>query len=333
MSDMQNIDHIYTLLKHGCYQRSLHFHNTPLKNIELYKRQLDYVKLHYETVSPKDILRYLKTGERPERPSILIGGFDGYRNNYDVLWRLLEERQMHGWFLLVTDFLEAKEDAQEGLLSAYRMQWLPNEYADGRYAMNWTEAEEISRKHTIVNHSSTHFYLSEETEVSELEYEIIHAEKLIMEKLGRKPDVFSWLGGAWMEKNKKAAQILREQKYHFLLGYRLEYFDGTDGEKKSWEKAVSDHTIDEDLDGEVRKFEQFIGNVGWYSSVPAILPLYQEGYFVTKGNVDEDIALAEHYSAIANYLIRNRGVSADEAAQKALDVLAVNQMGEDFYIK
>ena len=241
-----NIDRVYTWLKHGCYQRTLHYHNTPKINEELYKKQLDYINEHYETVCPEDVKDYLRGGTRKARPSIVIGAFDGYRNNYDVLWRLLEERGMKAWYLLVTDFLDAPPDGQEKVLLPYRMQWLPDEYPDGRYAMNWEEAAKISKNHTIVNHSSTHYPLTLDTDFETLQYEIVHAHNRIVEKLGKRPEAFSWLGGLWLGKNINADSLLRELDYHFLFGYRLEYFDKDReaAEENDVESAIPDDSDD-----------------------------------------------------------------------------------------
>lgn len=323
------VDRVYTWLKHGCYQRSLHYHNTPLSRRNFYDKQLEYVKEHYEVWTPKDALAYLKTGIRGEKPSVMIGAFDGYRNNYEVLFPLLEEKGMHGWFLLVTDFINTPAAEQEQVLTPYRMQWVPDEYPDNRYAMNWEEAARIGVNHTIVNHTSTHYLLSGRRKEEELQYEIRHADEMIKEKTGVKPEVFSWLGGGWMEKNARAAEILRENDYHFLLGYRLEYFDETDSAGEIWEKAVPAHMGRQELDREIRHYEQVVSNIGWYRAVPAILPFYQKGYLITDGKREEDVAIAGHFAAIAEYLIRERSMGEEAAVNTALEVISFGEYRGD----
>lgn len=328
MKALNTVDKVYTWLKHGCYQRSLHFHNTPLNRRGLYDKHLEFVKEHYEVWTPKDALAYLKTGLRGKKPSIIIGAFDGYRNNYEVLFRLLEEKGMHGWFLLVTDFINTPAAEQEQVLTPYRMQWVPDEYTDKRYAMNWEEAAQISVNHTIVNHTSRHYLLQGEISEEELQYEIRHSDQMIKEKTGIKPEIFSWLGGGWMEKNPRAAQILRENGYHFLLGYRLEYFDETDTSSDKWEKAVPEHIELQELDREVRHYEQAVSNIGWYSAVPAILPFYQTGHLVTDGEREEDMAIASHFAAVAEYLNRERSMEEEMAVNKALEVISFGEFSE-----
>ncbi len=327
-----SIDRIYTWLKHGCYQRTLHYHNTPKLNEKLYEKQLDYMNEHYKTVCPEEVKNYLGGAARGERPSIVIGVFDGYRNNYDVLWRLLEERGMKAWYLLVTDFLDAPAARQEGVLLPYRMQWMPGEYADGRYAMDWEEAARISENHVIVNHSATHYPLTDKTPEDTIQYEVVHAHERIVEKLGKKPDVFSWLWGAWLGVNPAADSVLKSLGYHFQIGYRMEYFEKDEKESAEpvWEPAVPDESEPAVLEEEIRRQDQVIGNIGWYSAVPAILPLYQKGRLVTEGNVPEDIEMAGHFAAVAYHLMKVQYLDEDSAAQRALEVLAVNRIGEGF---
>lgn len=330
MNNAGDIDKIYTWLKHGCYQRTLHYHNTPKKYESLYAKQLDYICWRYETVSLLDVQSYLKTGIKKKHPGIMIGAFDGYRNNYDVLNKLLVERKLKGWYLLVTDFLNTPAQMQESVLTPYQMQWFPDEYDDGRYAMNWEEAAEIGRDHTIVNHTSRHFRLTEETDIRTLQYEIIHAHGMIMEKIGKAPDIISWLGGACLEKNAAAEKMLRQYGYHYQIGYRLEYFDENDREDNEWEIAIPDGTAEKYLDREIRRYEQIISNIGWYSAVPSILPLYQKGYLITDGGREEDRELAAHYAALVKCLVKTRKMDESAAAWQALEVLAVNGIGEGF---
>lgn len=330
MENVRDTDRIYTWLKHGCYQRTLHYHNTPAINAGLYEAQLGYIDKNYDTVTPEDVLAYLKTGIRKERPSILIGAFDGYRNNYDVLYRRMKERKMHGWYLLVADFLDTAPEKQERALTPYRMQWVPYEYEDGRYAMSWAEASEIGREHTIVNHTSTHWELTENDDDRTLGYEISHSHELISKNLGKEPKIMSWLGGAGISRNVRAEKMLRQYGYHFQIGYCLEYFDENDAPDTRWEMAQPDGTALSSLDDEIRRYEQIISNIGWYSAVPSILPLYQKGYFITDGNNEEDRKLAKHYAALADCLVRTRGMAETAAAWRALEVLAVSELGEGF---
>lgn len=330
MKESRTINRIYTYLKHGCYQRTLHYHNTPKKNEELYRKQLAYMKENYEVLSPKQAYEYLQGKETSNRPSIIIGAFDGYRNNYEVLWKLLETYELKAWFLLVTDFLDTPADEQKNLLLKYKMQWYPEEYADGRYAMRWDEAKEIAQTQVIVNHTSTHYMLTENTPEEILQYEIEQAHEKIVKEIGKRPEIISWLGGAGLGKNKLAEEKLRKLGYHFQIGQQLEYFDDHDRTDIEEEQAVPDGTEKCVLAEEVRRQEALFGNIGWYSAVPAILPFYQRGYMVTDKERQKDIEMAKHFASLAYYLQDTCRLNNEEAAQQALDVLAVNRIGEGF---
>lgn len=159
------IQKIFRILRGGGYQRTLHYHNTPGSHRELYEKQIAYIADHYQTWGLTELDRRFSCGESGyiskrygDKLSIVIVLFDGYRNNFDVMYPILEKYGQKAWFLLVADFLNCPIHNQQERLEQYKMQYLIGEYEDRRYAMNWNEALEASKNHVIVNHSSTHFF-------------------------------------------------------------------------------------------------------------------------------------------------------------------------------
>lgn len=329
----QELNRYYTALKHGWYQRTLHYHNTPERFRELYLRQLHYIREHFRTITPKAAAdRLLQKGGSAEKDWV-IGAFDGYRNHYEVLYPILEELGLHGWFLLVTDFLDVPVKEQEKSLTTYRMQYLLHEYPDGRYAMNWEEAKEIGENHTIVNHSCTHFSLAEDTDEKILHEEIRRSHGRILEKTKIRPQVFSYLGGADMGLNPKAADLLKEMDYHFLIGYQLEYFEKenplpvyeTPDLKEPWFGYEPG-----ELKEQAEYYDSVIEGIGWFSAVPAILPFTRCGY-VDLGRKDEaGEKLAGHFAALAVWLMRHRNLPEKDAANRAMEILAFWEIGKEF---
>lgn len=324
------IDRIYTALKHGGYQRTLHYHNTPEKFRELYERQLSYISSRYHTVTPEMAQKRLLTGEGDGRKELVIGLFDGYRNQYEVLYPILERLGLTGWFLLVTDFLDTSGQEQGQKLDFYSMQYLPGEYADKRYAMSWEEAREIGGHHTLVNHSATHFRLEKDTDAMTLKYEIEKSHKRIVEMTGVCPKCFSWLYGAMMKDNLCAARMLKELDYHFLIGSELEYF-GQEDPTPGYEIAqCRESPAENELRTEVENCETVMEHVGLFSAVPAILPFTRCGYVNLKRKDAEGEQLAEHFAALVQWLKEKRGLADQEAGNRALEVLAVREMGDGF---
>ncbi len=334
MHEYHYLQKTYGLLKAGSYQRTLHYHNTIRENEDLYRRQLDFVKDCYQVPGISE----LSLGVRSQgKPSLVIGLFDGYRNNYDVFFHLLKEHGLKGWFLLVTDFLDTPVKDQEASLERYRMQYQLGEYGDGRYAMSWAEAAEIAGcGHTIVNHSATHFYLTKDSRQEEIDYEIDHSHELLLKYLGKTPCVFSWLGGAGFSENPYAAKKLHEKGYEYLMGYTLEMEEPLEsGDNPAFLQTLQENQGSAELfhmpeENKSRQLEEDIcfhkrimdaGSI--FTPVPAILPGYglqEEGQ---KEPYEEDLRLAEDFLSLACYLMQEKQEDEWHAVHRALDILAV----------
>lgn len=339
------IDKIYAILMGGGYQRTLHYHNTPVFHKEVYERQMEFISRNYVTYGTED-LSDKKTRDAQVRQGgklpIVIGLFDGYRNHYDVMLPILEKYGMTAWFLLVTDFVNTSPEKQEKMLEPYRMQYYLGEYKDRRYAMNWEEAGRVCETQVIVNHSSTHYFMKPDTDVRHLEYEICHSHDLIKEKLGISPRVFSWLGGAEYGTNSQASGMLQKLGYQYLIGYELEMIGAEEGQdggqvcdpavtrREDRRKPEGEDIDTAQLEEEIRYHQEVMEQVGIFSAVPAILPFYQAASPKKGTGNSEDREFAWHFRMLAEYL-RDR-LSFDEwhAVHRALDILAVNLLGKTF---
>ncbi len=343
------IENLYRIMRGGGYQRTLHYHNTPRFYDKLYEEQISYIACHYHTVGMSELEDRLfgRTEDQENKPSMVIGLFDGYRNHYDVIYPILERYGMTAWFLLVADFLDTPADEQEGRLEQYKMQYLLGEYKDRRYAMDWEEARQAAQNHVIVNHSSTHFYLTPDTGEKELKYEILHSHELIMKNTGITPKAFSWLGGGEFATNPAASEILRKMGYEYLIGYELENIcreqaSRRDGQGIKWKNK--DLTVDclypvpdkiswdqqEKIQEEIHYHQKVMDSIGIFSAVPAILPLYRAELPSVHGEKEEDAAFAIHFYQLSMYLRERLKISEWEAAHRALDIMAVNMIGEGF---
>lgn len=332
------IDYLHKVIAAGGYQRTLHYHNTPHFHKKLYEEQMDFIQKNYVTYNLDDINNKLKYGEasileKSEKKSIVIGFFDGYRNNFDVMYSILEERGLTAWYLLVADFLNTPVGEQEKMLEPYLMQYVLGEYEDGRYAMSWEEAKRAGASHVLVNHSSTHTFMKSETPKDKLEYEIYHSHQLIKENTGIEPKVFSWLGGADYETNPSASGMLRETRYQYLIGYRFENIekqsdiDLVDMDRMSGEGSTM--TVEE-MQEEIKYHQNVMENIGIFSAVPAILPFCMVDHPIGNHGVAEDMELANDFRGLAMFLAETQNLHEWMAANKALDVLAVNRIGKGF---
>lgn len=323
-SVIETLPQAYHWLASGHYIRTLHFHNTPRKNESLYRRQMQKISEYYEVLSFNGVKALLSGGIATRTP-LVIGLFDGYRNNFDVMHPLLEEYGLCAWILLVTDFLSTPAAGQHNVLERYKMQWLEREYADGRYAMTWQEALLLSKRHTIVNHSATHFLLNSNQTKEQVRYEVEHAQEIIVQKLGIAPRIFSWLGGAGCTTNQAATDLLRQNGFQCIFGERLEYigaFDGTSASAEMEYECCADAQCS--AQNETQQYETLFTKLTIFHGVPALLPFYAVDGDALQGGTTEDLQLAKRFVAIAHFLMYERGCTEHAACQKARDIIAMN---------
>lgn len=329
------INRMYEILRSGGYQRTLHYHNTPGMHRDLYEKQLEYVSEHFAAYGMKDMNRKKEREIQVQssgKKSIVIGLFDGYRNNYDVMFPILKKYGLTAWYLLVADFVNTRPEEQEKMLEPYLMQYYLGEYADRRYAMNWDEVREVSKTQVIVNHSATHYFMKQDTDEQRLKYEIYHSHALIEKETGIRPKVFSWLGGAEYETNSLAAKMLRELKYQYLIGNEFE--DITERSESNIripeEPEFTELPDASQIEAEIRYHQEVIEQIGIFSAVPAILPFYNVDDPMGSGGNEEDQKLAAHFWQLAEYLKERLSFDEWHAAHRALDILAVNLIGKEF---
>lgn len=328
---INTIPSIASRLAAGAYVRSLHYHNTPLPHRERYQRQLAWVAERYSAIRPADLAARF-AGDRflTPKPPLLVGLFDGYRNNAHVMAPLLGEQGLAGWFLLVADFLNTPPGEQRAMLEPYSMQWLEGEYPDGRYAMTWDQAAAIARDHTIVNHTSTHYQLGENTPPETLAYETQHAQELIAGHCGCSPQAFSWLGGAWYAQHPQAGEQLGRLGFRYLLGYFLEDITpDTAGDGIAVPEDCGPPPSPGELSADLlRAFREHMARRTIFDAVPAILPLHRPLGTIRSGGGAADRQLAGEFLTYANHFTGE--MDEWQAACTALELLAFATIGDGF---
>lgn len=323
-------------LRRGAYLRTVNYHNTAARHADVYDRQLAYVAQHYQPVGIARLDDYFAgRGWGGEKPPILLGFFDGYRNNYQTALPLLEKHGLHAWFLLVTDFIGAADDRQEAAVADYFMEWEPGGAVDGRYAMTWAEAARVAENHTVVNHSATHCKMTREGGVEALAHQVDDAQAAIEAHCKVSPRAFSWLYGGWYTWQPQVNDYLQRRGYDYLLGYRLERICGHPGTDAPLAAGPGEADFTPrpgdtaQAAAWLRAHEARMARHTLNDGVPAILPLFCWDVPLPQTTRAEDARLAAQYCAVANLLL-DGGAEAEGAVYRALEVLAGNTIGEGF---
>ena len=148
---------------------------------ELFEVHLRYLKAHHTVVPLRAVAQHLATGDVLSPDAVAITFDDGYRDNYEVAFPLLEKFDLPATFFVVTGFINGEID----LIGD-----------PGWEAMNWKQVQEMDSSHFIEfgAHTCTHPILSDLTE-TEAVHEISRSRQELQTRLGREIDLFAYPNG------------------------------------------------------------------------------------------------------------------------------------------
>lgn len=165
-----------------------------------FRQQMAYLKENgYTTIDFYDLSSAIVAhSELPEKP-ILLTFDDGYIDNYEEAFPILQEFGYKGTFFVVTEFIDA---GREGY-------------------MTWEMIEEMAQAgQRIESHSRTHPDLSTKSRDG-LIWEILGSQETLTAHIGYKPRYFCYPGGTY---NDETIQILKE----------LDFWGAVTTENGSW---------------------------------------------------------------------------------------------------
>lgn len=202
------------------YIRAVNFHSTARFDEDRFDRELKWLSEHFAPVTVADVDRFLTTGRwHKDKPGVIPAIFEGFRNHYDVIYPLLEKHGLVGWFYIPAFYPDVPVHEQEAFSEEHELHLThPEEYPDGRVAMNWDEIREISGHHEICCHSGTHFEIKLDSTDEEMEREIVLSRRNFEMHLEKPVDVFCWLYGEEYAYNPRAARYIQKAGYRFVVG-------------------------------------------------------------------------------------------------------------------
>ncbi len=203
--------------------RAANFHNTPKFREKEFIEQLQQWSRHFSSVNESDLDAYLTTGRwHKAKPGLIVALYNGYRNGLDVMLPLLERYGYIGWFFVPTSFASEPANQQATFVASRTLKIIPNEYRDGRYALNWDELRVIDRNHVVASHTRNHSelalnnstYVENETVGPQLDFEA---------RLGHRVRSFASLSGAAYGDNELADRLIDKAGYQFIFSnYKIQ---------------------------------------------------------------------------------------------------------------
>jgi len=210
-------------IQHGLinnnFIRTINYHSTPAFDKKKFEGQLQFLSRYFAPVKLSDIDHFVDAGRwDKDKPGVILAIFEGFRNHYDVMYPLLEEYGMTGWFYIPAFYPDVPVQEQKAFSEAHELHIThPEEYPDGRFALNWDEIKEISKNHMICCHSGSHFEIKLDSSNEDMEREIVEAHKRFKEE-GLDVDVFCWLYGEEYSYNPRAAEYIQKAGYRYVVG-------------------------------------------------------------------------------------------------------------------
>ncbi len=198
--------------------RAVNFHNTPRAKATEYDRQIAHYRQFFDPVDENDLDRYITTGRwHKPKPGLIVALYNGYRDNYDVFFPLLQRYGFIGWFFAATAFVSTPVAEQPEFIARRKLAIVANEYADGRYALSWSELKELDRsKHVIASHTRTHAQVLTD-DLAALENEILGPQHDFEAHLGHRVRSFASLSGTPIGENSAADRLIRAAGYQFVF--------------------------------------------------------------------------------------------------------------------
>jgi hypothetical protein len=197
--------------------RVVNFHNTSRARQAEYREQLARLSREFSPVNEGDLDRYLATGRwHKAKPGVIPGFYEGYRNGHDVILPLLEELGLVGWFFVITGFVKSPSSEQVEYARKHDIGMKTREYADGRYALSWSELREIDRKHVVASHARSHILIAPLDE-AERESEVVGSQRDFQEHLGHPVRTFVSYGGPAYGTHAATDALITKAGYQFVF--------------------------------------------------------------------------------------------------------------------
>lgn len=196
---------------------AINYHNTPAYRADEYDRELAAIAERFSPATEDDLAHYLATGIwRTPKPGIVLAFYNGYRNNYDVMRPLLEKHGLIGWFFAVTAYSSCWPADQLAFSGTRTLRTITDEYADGRYALNWDELRALDKNHVVASHTRNHTRVSLD-DAAALDDEIVGAQDDFCTELGHPVRAFAWLFGGAYGESPLADACVDRAGYEFLF--------------------------------------------------------------------------------------------------------------------
>jgi peptidoglycan/xylan/chitin deacetylase (PgdA/CDA1 family) len=195
--------------------RVVNYHDTPPGLMKSFERQLQFFQQKYAPVSYCDLVQFCTTNKwHKPKPGLIISFDDGWRDNLDNAVPLLEKYNFIGWFFVPAGMIEAGSTEQMEFVGKTEGRYKIT-YEDGRYLMSWDELKTLCKNHVVGCHTFSHHRMNIKDSGELLHHEITEPKLLMEKRLGKKVDIYCWVGGEEHTYTTAAAQKIKDSGYAY----------------------------------------------------------------------------------------------------------------------
>lgn len=172
-----------------------------------FRHHLDFIQGHYPVISLQQAVGRLQTGKMPDSPSVVLTFDDGYQDNYQWVYPVLQRAGLPAAFFVLSG--EGRDDRKTRHLSRAGAPEYP--------LMSWQEAKEMAAGGMeIGSHGKSHSGLLS-LSVNALEQELQDSKQLIQNETGRPVDFFSYPYGTCLDYDGRTKFYAKQAGYKAAL--------------------------------------------------------------------------------------------------------------------
>lgn len=209
----------------NAYIRNIEYYAATKTKISKYREDFKLFSEKYSSTTLSDMDSFFEEKRWiKDKPGIILCFIGNDRAFYDVIYPLLEEYGLTGWFFISPEISDIPAEKQFEYAKQHDFVLRCTDYRDGeRLALSWEEIQEISEKHEICCESFSNVMIKESFDERKLEQEICASKTLLEKMLNKSVRAFHWQASGDFKYNLTAHVLLEKSGYEYVLSnLRLE---------------------------------------------------------------------------------------------------------------
>lgn len=196
----------------------LNFHGTQKKFLSNFISQINFLKQHYDIISPSELEDLIANKKKHTGNKMVITFDDGIKNNLHAL-SYLHSQNISAYLFIVPEFINTHSNKQTNYFTK-NIRPIVNKDIDtveeDFLALSWDELNLLSSYHTIGCHTLTHTMLKDSLSSDDLKKELIESKQIIESNLKINIQSFCSINNTLSTVGKQEALLIKQNyNYHF----------------------------------------------------------------------------------------------------------------------